>query len=274
MSRLLALIVVAFFTSPVFAQQVPKPGEVRKFEIAKGVFMEFCDVPGGMALLGSPKDEKDRQADEKEHDYITKGFWLGKYTVTQAEWKAVMGSIPEQNIGKDEKKMDRSRFPVASVSWSDCKKFLKAVNDRPGAEKVFGFPGKFRLPQEDEWEYACRGGKGNKQPFFWGNELNGTQANCNGDFPYATDKKGPYLARSCAVDDPNCGKYEVHPWGLMHMHGNLWQWCENRYEQTEKHSLRGGSFYDRAQYCRAACRFSNEDSGLFYFGCRICFCPE
>ena len=75
------------------------------------------------------------------------------------------------------------------VSWNDCQKFLEKVNKRIGVENVFGKAGQFKLPHEDQWEYACRGGKGNKQPFYFGNELNGTQANCNGKSPYGTDMK-------------------------------------------------------------------------------------
>src|SRR5206468_519820 len=112
--------------------------------------------------------------------YKTKGFWLGKYEVTQAEWKTVMGDNPSYNSkdgeGKETVKgLDTARFPVEQVSWDDCQKFLEKVNARGGAANIFGKAGQFRLPHEDEWEYACRGGKGNGRAFCWGDELNGTQ---------------------------------------------------------------------------------------------------
>ncbi len=77
-----------------------KAADEQEFEIADGVKMKFCWVPAGKATLGSPNEEKDRYDDEKEHEYVTKGFWLGKYPVTQAEWKAVMGKTQVPLMGK------------------------------------------------------------------------------------------------------------------------------------------------------------------------------
>jgi formylglycine-generating enzyme required for sulfatase activity len=111
MSRLSILLIVALLANPVAAQpKDPKPGEVRRFEIAKGVFMEFCWIPPGECQLGSCKEEQDyvtknhyggnrpdyldNETESKRGKFKTKGFWLGKYTVTQAEWKAVMGDNP------------------------------------------------------------------------------------------------------------------------------------------------------------------------------------
>ena len=96
------------------------------------------------------------------------------------------------------------------------------------------------------------------RPFFWGDKLNCTEANCYGDSPYGTDAKGTFLQRTCAVDFTNDGKYEVHPWGLMHMHGNAYEWCENYYDKTNSSRvLRGGSWRYDALYCRAAKRGSS-----------------
>ena len=269
----------------------PKAGEVRKFEIADKVFMEFCWVPAGEAQLGSPKAERDAVLKlfkaEKEPDWLvgeaegkrgkfkTKGFWLGKYEVTQAEWTAVMGKNPSYLDGKQDNKakgMDTSRFPVEQVSWDDCQKFLEAVNKRAGVAKVFGKAGKFQLPHEDEWEYACRGGKGNGRTFYWGDELNGTQANMDGNYPFGTDKNGQDLERTCAVDDTNGGKYETHPWGLCHMHGNVFEWCDNLYDKTTTRVLRGGSWDDYGYHCRAADRSGNAPGRAnLSIGLRVCF---
>jgi formylglycine-generating enzyme len=255
----------------------PIAGEEREFEITAGVKMKFCWIPAGNATLGSPKQEKERAINEPEHDFKTKGFWLGKYTVTQAEWKAVMGDNPSsfqpEGLMKEallnDKIKDTSRFPVDTVHWDDCEKFLEKVNKRDGVEKVFGKPGKFVLPHEDQWEYACRGGKGNNQPFYWGNELNGTQANCNGTLPYGTKTKGQYLERTCAVDDTNNGKYEKHPWGLCHMIGNVMQVCENNYENSKKRVYRGSSYLMIGKSSRSALR-SNGPGVPYFSSFRVC----
>ncbi len=286
---------------PKFAVSVPKPGETRDIEIAPGVKMTFCWIPEsvGECQLGSPQEEQDyitktfyegkrpswlnSETEAARGKFKTTGFWMGKYTVTQAEWKAVMGDNPSYFDGTKNNKakgMDTSRFPVESVSWGriygdgklDGAGFLNKINGHGGIEKVFGKVGKFRLPKEDEWEYACRGGRGNKQPFYWGDKLNGAEANCDGNFPYGANVNGQqYLGRTCAVDFTNDGKYPNHPWGLMHMHGNVWQWCEGFYDKTDiSRVLRGGSWDFSARYSRTAYRYSiSADFDFFTFGFRL-----
>ncbi len=200
------LILVGWAWSRLFppsepVQPRPQPGEERAWEIAPGVSMIFCWVPPGTAQLGCPLGEKGATADETEAErgkYTSKGFWLGTYTVTQQEWAAVMdghnpsafskgGDCREKVAG-----LDTSRFPVERVSWEDCQELLLRLNQRAdGSERVFGRRGRFVLPHEDEWEYACRGGLGNRQPFYFGSVLDGRQANCNGTIPYGTETAGP-----------------------------------------------------------------------------------
>jgi sulfatase modifying factor 1 len=256
-----------------------KAGEEREFEIAVGLKMVFCWIPAGETQLGSPKEEQDYftktyfdgkrsewlddEDESKRGRFKTKGFWLGKYTVTQAEWKALMGNNPSEFDGKKDnkaKELDTSRFPVEKVSWNMIAQeegcFLEKLNLRGSVAKVFGKDGKFALPHEDQWEYACRGGKGNKRPFYWGDELNGTQANCIGYTPYGADR-GPTLDRTCSVDFTNGGKYPKHPWGLCHMSGNVWQWCNNRTDPSKEHRvIRGGSWSYGGGICRSACRMA------------------
>ena len=137
-------------------------------------------------------------------------------------------------------------------------------------EKVFGKGASFKLPHEDQWEYACRGGRGNQQAFFFGNVLNGTQANCKGNFPYGTAIKDQYLGQTCAVDFTNGGKYTEHPWGLFHMCGNVWQWCDNSHAQSNKKVTRGGAWDSIAWHCRSACRDGRApDFQCNYIGFRV-----
>jgi len=253
-----------------------KASEVLQIEIAEGIKMKFCWIPAGTATLGSPAMEKDRYYDEGEQPFTTKGFfepdgfWLGKYTVTQEQWAAIMKKNPSWfSKGGGGKKlvegMDTSRFPVEQVSWNDCQEFLKKLNEKIALPSSLGRR-KFALPHEREWEYACRGGKGNKSPFYFGEELNGASANCNGKLPFgATATEGAYLRRTAEV-----GSYEQaapHPWGLCDMGGNVWQWCDNKYEQHESHrALRGGCWYDRAAACRSASRSSGAPDIRFVGG--------
>jgi serine/threonine protein kinase len=265
----------------------PEPSEERLVAIPGGLKMLFCWVPPGSCQLGSGWDEQSavvKQIGEIDYQFTrmpmaefaeergaftTKGFWLGKYPVMQTVWRAVTSASPSYfQVGAGGaaavKGLDVTRFPVENVSWDMCQDFLKQLNASAKGGVVFG------LPHEDQWEYACRGGLGNEQPFFWGTELNGTQANINGNYPYGTATKGAYLQRPCPVEFSNRGKYPAHPWGLMHMIGNVWEWCENTYEPTHARVLRGGSWEDAGHNCRAAFRNLNLSSRRYQsFGCRL-----
>ncbi len=146
---------------------IPIAGEERYFSMANDVKMKFCWIPAGKAILGSPENEAGRRIHEAEHEFETNGFWMGKYPVTQSQWKAVVNSNPSFFKGDN--------LPVEQVDWDDCQDFIQKCN-------IQGL--KPRLPHEDQWEYACRGGKGNKQPFYWGDALNGDKANCDGELSY------------------------------------------------------------------------------------------
>jgi formylglycine-generating enzyme len=227
-------------------------GETIEIEIAAGVAMKFCWVPPGKALLGSPATEQGRGDNEHEHEFATKGFWLGKYAVTQEQWRALMGGNPsyfsDGGGGKLEVGgMDTRWFPAENVSWEQCWEFLRKLKVPTSLGK-----GRFALPHADEWEYACRGGKGNKQPFYFGSELNGMQANCDGGSPYETPTRGPKRGRTTEV-----GSYEEvapHPWGLCDMCGNVWEWCANVYSGDAR-VVRGGSWNYDAWHCRSASRY-------------------
>jgi len=276
-----ASAIAAHLRPPVSTSVVPvarRPGETVEFPLPQGLRMVFCWIPPGTAMLGSPESEEYRADIEPEHEYTSQGFWLGKYPVTQSEWQAVMGNNPSCfQVGEGRphnvQRLDTSRFPIEMVSWEDCQEFLKKLNAWGGIERVFGKVGMFALPHEDMWEYACRGGLGNQQPFFFGKELNGTQANCIGDEPYGTTEKGPDLKRPTPV-----GSYESkfpHPWGLCDMHGNVMEWCENSFDLDEKpnnRAMRGGSWSHITDACRAAARdLEAPDCRNDFIGFRVCF---
>ncbi len=263
--------------SPPPAVPQPAAGETCEVAIAAGVRMIFCWVPPGRATLGAPPAQRHPDA-APEHEFVSPGFWLGKYTVTQTEWAAVTGNNPSEFNGERDNKakgMDTGRFPVECVSWDMiCRPhgFLDQANAHGGILKALGKVGRLRLPHEDEWEYACRGGRGNAHAFYFGDRLNGTEANSDGAIPFGTTAAGRSLGRPCPVDDTNDGKYAPHPWGLMHMHGNVWEWCDNTYDRSKRRVVRGGCWYGDSRFCAAAHRgslapgFSGE-----YVGFRLCF---
>lgn len=255
-------------------------GDVAEVEIAGGVTMKFCWIPPGRAILGSPVTEKGHDSDEREHDYESRGFWLAKYAVTQEEWRSLMKDNPNPSYFTPDQGdiakagiTDTSRFPVEYVSWNECRAFLKEMNARAKVPAAMG-RGKFVLPHEDEWEYACRGGLGNGRAFYFGDRLNGDLANCNGNYPYGTETKGEYKKRMTRVGDYE--KVAPHPWGLCDMSGNVWQWCGNLDKKDEDvRFLRGGSWNGSATNCRSASRSRVAPDGhLHIFGFRLCFRPD
>jgi formylglycine-generating enzyme required for sulfatase activity len=238
-----------------------------------GVEMAFAYCPSGSFLMGSPESEAERWDDELQHEVrLTKGFSCGVFPVTQAQWRAVMGTDPSHFKGDD--------LPVEQVSWDDAQAFCAKVRELTGTA--------VRLPTEAEWEYACRGGT--TTPFYWGAELNGTQANCDGNVSYGTATAGPYRERTSSV-----GSYAEgfpHPWGLADVHGNVWEWCEDWYDtasyarspavdplccdgEQKYRVLRGGSWRSLPDDCRAAYRDRNKPgTRLNYHGFRVVFCLD
>ena len=226
-----------------------------------GVPLELAWCPAGVFQMGSPADEPEREDDEQQHQVkISKGYWMGIYPVTQRQYKAVMGNNPSNYDGFDS-------HPVENVSWFDakafCKKALKDAQNVPEGAV-------FDLPTEAQWEYACRAGT--TTTFHFGNEFNGSQANCDGTRPYGTKQAGPNIDCTC-----NVGSYAPNAWGLYDMHGNVWEWCNDWYGAYDngfvsdpqgaasgtQHSERGGSWRNAAKRCRAAIRRKSEPDQIY-----------
>lgn len=208
-------------------------------------------IEPGTFLMGSPEDEPERY-DAEGPQYpvtISQGFWLFDTACTQALWEAVMGENPSQFNSADR--------PVENVSWDDCQNFLKRLNERvPGLDLT--------LPSEAQWEYACRAGT--TTPFSFGGNITPEQVNCDGTYPYAGGKKGLYRQETVPV-----ASLPPNSWGLFEMHGNVWEWCQDRWYSDHQEALinsspwlgsdvgvsrvlRGGSWFDGARDMRAAVR--------------------
>ncbi|MBI1913462.1 MAG: SUMF1/EgtB/PvdO family nonheme iron enzyme [Planctomycetes bacterium] len=259
-------------------------------EFTNSLRMKFVLIPAGTFLMGSPEDEQDRGEDEDpQHEVeITRPFYMGVYQVTQDEYHRLMGQNPSwfarSGSGADKvKKLNTRQHPVESVSWDDAVAFCRKLSEQP-EEKKNGRV--YRLPTEAEWEYACRGGANSSTPFAFGNSISSTQANFDGNYPYKATK-GPYLERTTPV-----GSYQPNAFGLFDMHGNVWEWCadwfdENYYNQSPRQDpqgpqngtlrvLRGGSWYFAGHSCRSACRGGDAPvSRNDYVGFRVvCVAPR
>jgi serine/threonine protein kinase/formylglycine-generating enzyme required for sulfatase activity len=270
---------------------IASPGDISRVGIATDVFIAFCWVPAGQAQLGSPLSERQavqnqfkkgitlgwlqHEAEEKRGTFQTRGFWLGRFEVTQQEWCTLMGKNPSWfsagGRGKTKvRNLDTSRHPVECVSLNDCHEFLEKLNAADKIPEAFG-KGRFVLPDEDEWEYACRGGNGNQRAFYFGDTLDGTTANCNGRFPFGTARAG--FSRECTIEVGSFLKEAPHPWGLCDMHGNVSEWCESKL--GGKPVIRGGCFTSNASSCRSAERGSSPATTRdFSIGFRVCFRPD
>ncbi|MGN0843658.1 MAG: formylglycine-generating enzyme family protein, partial [Kiritimatiellia bacterium] len=150
-------------------------------------------------------------------------FMMGRTEVTQAQWESIMGNNPSENKGPD--------LPVENVSWNDCQEFIKKLNAKTGK--------KFRLPTEEEWEYACRaGGTGD-----WGKRANGEEG--------PLDAMGWYGDNSDDHTHP-VGQKEPNAFGLYDMHGNVWEWTATAVGAVRV--LRGGGYWGNAGDCLASRR--------------------
>jgi formylglycine-generating enzyme required for sulfatase activity len=222
--------------------------------MTNSIGMKLMAIPAGKFLMGSPEIEKERTDKEDLHEVeITKGFWLGKYEVTQEEYAKVMDSNPSFFQGQ--------RLPVENVSWDDAKEFCRKLSE---TEKM-----EYRLPTEAEWEYACRAGT--EGPFSTGENLTTEQANYNGDLPYAGNPTGLNRGKTVEV-----GSFAGNAFGLHDMHGNLSEWCEDSFSAYERKQpvrdpkgrpggvqrvIRGGSWLHSATFCRSAKRDSDAPIG-------------
>ncbi|GAA6169607.1 formylglycine-generating enzyme family protein [Sessilibacter corallicola] len=175
-----------------------------------GVEHGFRWIPPGRFLMGSPEYEKDRGKYEVQHWVtLTKGFWLAETTVTQALWQAVMGDNPSE--------FKAEQNPVERVSWKDAQKFIEKI--KTALPELL-----LKLPTEAQWEYACRAGT--QTPFWFESELSLKDANYWGKWDSGDDENSDNLGKTCEVK-----RFKPNPWGLYQMHGNVWEWCEDYWNE-------------------------------------------
>lgn len=228
--------------------QLPKAAQTGA-AFTNSIEMKFVYVPPGEFFMGSPEDEKGRFEDEQRKEFvIERGFYLGKYEVTQEQYANVAGKNPSVFKG--------AKLPVESVLWKEANEFcrLLSVQENRGGKDGRG-ESAYRLPSEAEWEYACRAGT--STPFHFGRTITPKDAN----YGYFHVKKNGTM---------NVGSFPANAWGLHDMHGNVWEWCEDsppwyRFQRV----LRGGSWGCEANYCRCAAREGLEKATNGNVGFRV-----
>ena len=225
---------------------VPEPGENFSTLLPGGVGLDMNWIKLGTFIMGSPSDELGREDDEIQHEVtLSKGYWMGKYEVTQAQYEAVMGTNPSKWKGAD--------LPVEMVSWNDAMVFCAKLTEIEKAAGRLPQGYEYTLPTEAQWEYACRAGTTTALN-------NGKNLSDEWECP-EMDEVGWYYDNSGKKTHP-VGQKLPNAWGLYDMHGNVWEWCLDWYPGYEgsNRMVRGGSWCNYAKGCRSANRNSNNPS--------------
>jgi formylglycine-generating enzyme required for sulfatase activity len=228
------------------------PEKTIVFDLGGGIKMELVLIRPGTFRMGDANGDAEEKPVHKVA--IEKPFYLGKFEVTQEQWKAVMGFNRSHFQG--------AKLPVERISWEDCRAFVKKLNEKFPKSSVT-----FRLPTEAEWEYACRAGTSTRYGF-------GDDATKLGEYAWFENNAG---GKTHPV-----GQKKPNAWGLYDMCGNVWEWCGDWYEdqyyaQSPENNptgpaegshriLRGGSWSDGPSSCRSAYRY-----GLPPWFCVYCY---
>ena len=237
------------------------------------ILIEMIAIPGGEFMMGSPEEEEGYSDELPQHLVTLSNFYMGKYPVTQAQWKAV-SDLPkiEQKLDADPSRFKGDDFPVERVSWYSAVEFCKRLSKYSGRD--------YRLPSEAQWEYACRAKT--VTPFHFGDTLTSDLANYNAITSYGSGPTGEYRRKT--VDTRS---FPANPFGLYDIHGNVWEWCQDAWHENYNGApvngsawtqesdlsyrvLRGGSWFDLPGNCRSACRGYNTPNIYDYdFGFRV-----
>ena len=214
-----------------------KPEEVKLSELivdlGQGITLDLVRVPAGKFTMGIPPQEREIALENglkngvdpenltrwldwstPQHEIHLQEFLMGKYTVTNAQWRAVMKTNPSE---KYDRKFQGDMQPVVGISWYEARAFCQKLSQQTGRD--------LRLPTEAEWEYACCAGT--TTPFAFGNNITTNQVNYDGNNSYNDAPKGKY--RECTVD---VNSFSPNSWHLYQMHGNVWEWCLDRWHDN------------------------------------------
>src|SRR6266498_541520 len=246
------MIAVEFETPTLNAQgeiiaQTRHTAEQFTEDLGNGISLDMILIPSGIFKMGSLPHHGNPD-EQPQHLVTIKSFMMGKFLVTQAQWKAVAGRLPPCRFKGD-------NLPVDRVSWNDAQKFCQRLSQRTGRN--------YQLPSETQWEYACRAGT--NTPFGYGETLTVDVANFNGEHTFREERRGFYFHRT-----NEGGKFPPNAFGIYDMHGNLWESCADNWlddysssprdsssyqsKEGRYHVVRGGSWHEPPALCRSAAR--------------------
>lgn len=239
-------------------------GQSFKENLGNGVMMEMVTLPGGSFLMGSSTLEISGNSNESpQHSRIIAPFSVGKFPVTQAQWRAV-AALPQVSLPLNPAPSGfrGNNLPVEQISWHEAVEFCARLSQKTGRT--------YRLLSEAEWEYACRAGT--TTPFHFGETITTDLANYDGNSVYGVGQPGIFRQKTTPV-----GSFPANAFGLHDMHGNVWEWCadhwhENYFEappdgkawldakafESHHRVLRGGAWSQTPRGCRSASRLGNE----------------
>lgn len=275
------LILAWFLAMTAFAQDrtvaldsvQPREGEHAGQHWTNGSGIEFCWCPPGTFLMGSPDSKRADFSDAKQVEVtLSKGFWIGKYEVTQEQVEQLRATSGKYSFfGK--------QLPVHNVQLGQTEKFLKALNEAERKAGRLSDAWEYALPTEAQWEYACRAGSSTR--FYFGDDASQLHRFANYADKRLLADDGAMQFADAQFDDgvgktlAAVGSYSPNAWGLHDMHGNVAEWCVDRYQpqlpggvdprgddkKSDSAVVRGGSWCSTAAYCESAFRNSQGAGG-------------
>ncbi|MGK7939019.1 MAG: SUMF1/EgtB/PvdO family nonheme iron enzyme [Crocosphaera sp.] len=245
----------------VINQQQKQASGIRE-ALSEGLILELMEIPGGTFWMGTDDAEIERlckkfnwdyfRREKPQHQVILQPFAMGRYPITQAQWKAIAERTdlrinidldPDPSKFKDdplqppldegEKPKTRWDRPVERVNWYQAQEFCDRLSKLTGQ--------RYRLPTEAEWEYACRANT--TTAFHFGETITGDLANYRASSTYADEPPGEYRNQTTPV-----GYFKVaNAFGLYDMHGNVWEWCQDDFHSNYEGAPTDGSAWIEAQ---------------------------